>query len=134
MELEQLLTKIDDVKTSIKEHKRLLKNPGCEVDRAARLAVRLNAYEVELDNLMLIKTQHDLVTYIQQGGKPVIRVKEKNLFQVSIPGSTTAAFVNQEGLDIIEKLMNGNTTPDEGVRKEDEEQSDAIGEGDRDNT
>lgn len=129
MELEQLISKIDDLKVSIKEHKRLLKIPDTDVDRSARLAVRLNAYEIELDTLMLMKTQHDLVSYIQQGGTPLIKEKPDGIFEVSIPGTNAAAFVNQEGLTIVQNLINGIPIPDEGVRPQDEEQSDSIGEG-----
>lgn len=133
MELKELLDKIESHKNSMRDYKRLLKTQT-DQHKAAELSIKVNSLEMELDNLTLMKVQHDLISYINDGGTPVIKDKGDNLYQVSIPGSTTAAFVNQEGLKIVQNLMNGISITDEDVRTTNEGVSDTVRVGSSDPT
>lgn len=107
MELQELLDKLTTLRKSITETKRYLKM--ATGDSLARMTDRFTRINEEYDLYMLLKVQHDLLTYIRQGGIPLIK-KINDKYEVSIPGSQVCAYVNEDGLAIINKEINASNS------------------------
>lgn len=93
---EQLNNKISDLTTRIRSYKRSLKEGVVD---SVSMEAQLHRAQVDLDNLMLIKIQHDLLSYIKDGGLPIVKhLAAQDIYEVSVPGADTAAFVNAQGI------------------------------------
>lgn len=118
---EQLTRQISDLQTRVRNYKRSLKE-GI-IGSTEGLESQLHRVQIELDNLMLIKIQHDLLSYIKDGGLPLLKyLPSQDIYEVSIPGSDTAAFINLEGVSHVHKyaLEHDNQKAAERLRAQDE--------------
>lgn len=93
-----LLEEIAKIQDAIVDQKSKLKRTMTGVQR--RQAVeKFEKTAIEFDALMMLKIQHELLSYIEEGGIPECQYHpEDNLFAVSIPGANVLARVNPNGL------------------------------------
>lgn len=92
-----LLDEISKLQDSIAEQKKQLKRVSSSARRAA--VEKFEKTCIEFDALMMLKIQHELLSYISEGGTPECEYHPAdNLYAVSIPGAPVLARVNPAGL------------------------------------
>lgn len=92
-----LLEEIGKIQDSISGQKKQLKRIPASSQRQA--VERFEKSCIQFDALMMLKIQHELLSYIQDGGMPeCIYHPEDNLYAVSIPGAPVLARINPSGL------------------------------------
>lgn len=109
MEYQELLNKISSLQARQKNYKRSLKQGV--IDSKEGIEKQLYDLQVELDVLMLMRIQHELLSYLRDGGLPSSSYDPtKGLYMVGIPGSDTVAYVNPHGLTLIREytIEHGN--------------------------
>jgi hypothetical protein len=105
-----LLSEISDVQDSISEQKRNLKRMPADRQRAA--IERFEKTCIHFDALMMLKIQHELLSYIQEGGIPECTYHAAdNLYAVSIPGANVLARINPNGLIQIRQFATEHDNP-----------------------
>jgi len=116
-----LLDEISKLQDSISEQKKQLKRIPSDRRRAA-----VDKFEktcIEFDALMMLKIQHELLSYIQGGGTPECTYHPSdNLYAISIPGADVLARVNPNGLVYIREfaIEHDNTQAAQVLRAKDE--------------
>lgn len=102
---QDVLSKVAELQTRIKNYKRTLKE-GI-IGSVVGVENQLYHTQVELDTYMLLKIQHELLSYLKDGGLPSVRVKDGN-YLVSIPGVDTVAILNEQGIILIIEFAEQN--------------------------
>lgn len=98
----ELLDQISSLQEKVIQYKKSLSKAA--VHQKDNIITRLNNTLVDLDALMMLKVQHELLSYIQGGGIPTCSYNpDLNIYSVSIPGSEVIAHVNPAGLSSVKQ-------------------------------